>query len=156
MDSDLRPSSIRASARMSLAGRWNTGAAAMLIFLLLLAGCVRLHALSQGLGYGVAALGMPVLLAGCQWLFLNVSSGRVVRVGDMFAPFGLPRDYFRVLMAWVLILLIVALGALLFFIPAARSCPVPPARGSAGGTRSAPPALHSWRPPGTGQCPGPW
>ena len=119
MDSDLRPSSIRASARMSLAGRWNTGAAAMLIFLLLLAGCVRLHALSQGLGYGVAALGMPVLLAGCQWLFLNVSSGRVVRVGDMFAPFGLPRDYFRVLMAWVLILLIVALGALLFFIPSA-------------------------------------
>lgn len=38
-------------------------------------------------------------------------SGRHVR------PFGLPRDYFRVLMAWVLILLIVALGALLFFIP---------------------------------------
>lgn len=57
----------------------------MLIFLLLSGGCVRLHALSQGLGYGVAALGMPVLLAGCQWLFLNVSSGRVVRVGDMFA-----------------------------------------------------------------------
>lgn len=117
MERNLKPNTIRAAARMSLAGRWNTGAAAMLIFLLLLAGCVRLHALSQGLGYGVAALGMPALLAGCQWLFLNVSSGRVVRVGDMFAPFGLPRDYFRVLMAWVLILLIVALGALLFFIP---------------------------------------
>lgn len=75
MERNLKPNTIRAAARMSLAGRWNTGAAAMLIFLLLLAGCVRLHALSQGLGYGVAALGMPVLLAGCQWLFLNVSSG---------------------------------------------------------------------------------
>ena len=76
MERNLKPNTIRAAARMSLAGRWNTGAAAMLIFLLLLAGCVRLHALSQGLGYGVAALGMPVLLAGCQWLFLNVSSPR--------------------------------------------------------------------------------
>ena len=43
MERNLKPNTIiRAAARMSLAGRWNTGAAAMLIFLLLLAGCVRL------------------------------------------------------------------------------------------------------------------
>ena len=40
--------------------------------------------------------------------------------------------------------------------PAARSCPGPPARGSAGGGRTAPPAPRSWTPRGSRRCPSPW
>lgn len=113
----LKSCEIRRAARSSLAGRWNTCAGIVLLFALLSAACCRLHVISAHLCYGICALCLPVLSAGCQWAFLKVSCRRIVRVGDLFSPFGSVRNYFRVLTASVLFLAVVAGGAVMLLLP---------------------------------------
>ena len=114
MTEELRPSVLRDEARMSLRGKWNSGAVIILTYVLLLCVLYTLQELSALLSFAALLLVASVFSVGFQWVFLGVSRGDSPDIGEMFAPFG---NYLRVLCTFVLTMLASGIGLALFIVP---------------------------------------
>lgn len=114
MTEELRPTVVRRAARTSLSGKWSASALVTLVLLASLVLCAALQGISVLLYYAAFLFGVSMISVGSQWVFLHVARGGDPSVGGMFAPF---KNYVRILTAYVLSTLAMAIGLMLFIVP---------------------------------------
>ncbi len=114
MNEIFRPTVIRREAREALSGKWNAGALIALVWMVLFCAIAMLQSISVALYYvGFLAAG-SFLTVGLQWIFLGVARGERPEAKDLLLPF---RNYVRILVAYVLVLVITCVGMVLFIVP---------------------------------------
>lgn len=114
MNEIFRPTVIRREAREALSGKWNAGALVALVWMVLFCAIAMLQSISVALYYvGFLAAG-SFLTVGLQWIFLGVARGERPEAKDLLLPF---RNYVRVLVAYVLIMVATGIGMVLFIVP---------------------------------------
>ena len=114
MKEELRPKVLRGKARASLSGKWGASALVAFVFMLVICLCGTLSGISVLLYYAAFLFGVSMISVGSQWVFLHVARGGDPSVGGMFAPF---KNYVRILTAYVLSTLAMAIGLMLFIVP---------------------------------------
>lgn len=114
MNETFRPTAIRREAREALAGKWNTGALVALVWMVLFCAIAMLQSISVALYYAAFLAAGSFLTVGLGWIFLGVARGARPEAKDLLLPF---RNYVRILVAYVLILVVTGAGMVFFIVP---------------------------------------
>ncbi len=115
MTENFRPTVLRNKAWNGLSGKWGMAALAYLIFMLISGGVSSVFAIVPIAPLVVVIFVTNLINIGSVFLYKDVSDGKEVEIGTLFAPFK--ENYMRYVVGGLLVLIYTFLWSLLLIIP---------------------------------------